>query len=241
MSDWFAGGVNTLQGSDNLHISPYIPIPAGGLHTALTSNHILASCVPHTATNLIAACPLCAGGVDAALGSDKHAGKLPARSRRRTILALAACMLLLGLMAIASTHRTSSRQELRRSARIDSGTQREQGHTVTVEECWDGHCSSEVVRVHDAATTAKRTDSEGAAPPDNVTDAAGQVTVEKIVGKPLKVTVMDSTNSSQTVESGGSLVTDNALAKQVNPGKLPEGDNVQDLHRPKMTDDENDA
>ena len=52
---------------------------------------------------------------------------------------------------------------------------------------------------------------------------------------------MDSTNSSQTVESGGSLVTDNALAKQVNPGKLLEGDNVQDVHRPKMTDDENDA
>ena len=148
-------------------------------------------------------------------------------------------MLLLGCMAIASTRRTSSRQELRRSARIDSNTK--QGHTVTVEECWDGHCSSEVVRVHDAATAAKATDSEGVVPPKNVTDAAGQVTVEKIVGKPLKVTVMDSTNSSQTVESGGALVTDNALAKQVNPGKLPEGDNVQDLHRPKMTDDENDA
>lgn len=181
----------------------------------------------------------CAGGVDAALGSDKHAGKLPARSRRRTILALAACMLLLGGMAIASTHRNSNRQELRRGARVDTGTK--QGHTVTVEECWDGHCSSEVVRVHDAATAAQRTGSEGVAPPNNVTDTAGQVTVEKVVGKPLKVTVMDSTNSSQSVESGGSLVTDNALAKQVNPGKLPEGDNVQDLHRPKMTDDENDA
>ena len=132
--------------------------------------------------NSSAACPLCAGGVDAALGSDKHAGKLPARSRRRTVLALAACMLLLGLMAIASTHRTSSRQELRRGPRIDSGTK--QGHTVTVEECWDGHCSSEVVRVHDAATAAKRTEAEGVAAPNNVTDAAGQVTVEKIVGKP---------------------------------------------------------
>lgn len=94
-------------------------------------------------------------------------------------------------------------------------------HILRVQECFGSNCTTEVVRLHDAAA---RTLPDGKVQPSHIL-------VQKQVGQPLVVTVKhDDNDPGQSVQSGGSLraSTNGAVVDTTDAGIINSSSNDRD-------------